>query len=869
MKRSIFLIMMVGILFASCKSEQPDYLNVKLSFERRVDDLVSRMTLEQKAAQLIHDTPGIDSLHIPPHNWFNDCTHGVSRSGIATVFPQTIGMAAMWDDEAMFRIATAISDEARAKHHAYAANGNHWMYQGLCYWSPNINIFRDPRWGRGMETCGEDPYLTGVLGVNYIKGLQGDNPRYFKLIAAPKHFAVHSGPESLRHSMDVHPSEYDFLDTYTPHFKKAIQEGGAYAVMCAYQRLWGIPCCGSLFIDNLLRNEWGFQGHVVSDCGAIHDIFQKNSHHLVETEPQAWALAIKAGTDMNCFGTHPPLLEAVEQGLISEAEIDVSVKRMMMARMRLGQFDPPEMVPYIDIPYSVVDSKEHRELALEATRKSIVLLKNKDNILPLSKDIKKIAVIGPNADGDDVFLGNYNGFPSNLVTPLEGIRKKLPDAEVVYAQGCPVAPGMHHLRPIPVDALYTDPTLTTAGLKAEYFDNDKLEGEPKHVRTDACVDFEWFNAPPFEDLQYDRFSVRWSGVIVPPVTGDYEIGGEAFRKFDLFFENELLLTFNSGWEAEKISKTRRLEAGKSYSVKMEYIQRNSEYAMARILWEKPNPDIRREAVELAKNSDLVILCMGISSRLEGEEKGINIEGFKGGDRLDINLPAVQSELIREIHATGKPAVLVLISGSALAVNWEDENIPAIIEAWYPGQAGGTAIADVLFGDYNPAGRLPVTFYRSVDDIPAFENYDMRGKTYRYFEGKPLYEFGYGLSYTQFEYNNLVMPGKAKTDKNIPVSVEVTNTGKYAGDEVVQLYISHIEAKRRVAIRSLQGFKRIHLNIGETKTVNFILTPEQLSQIDGNRRISEPGTVRISVGGKQPDEASVNAKKVVEKIVMIE
>ncbi|MDR0567104.1 MAG: glycoside hydrolase family 3 C-terminal domain-containing protein [Prevotellaceae bacterium] len=859
-----------ALLFAACQPEpQPDYLNTKLSFEQRADDLVARMTLEQKALQLCYDAPGIDSLHLPAHNWWNECLHGVARTGIATVFPQAIGMGAMWDDEEMFRIATAISDEARAKHHAYAAQGKRNIYQGLSFWTPNINIFRDPRWGRGMETYGEDPYLTGELAVDFIKGLQGDDPRYYKVIATAKHFAVHSGPEPVRHAFDVYPSGYDLLDTYAPHFEKTVREGGVYSVMCAYQRLMGVPCCGSAFLENLLRNDWGFEGYIVSDCWAVNDFFNPKAHHIVETKAEAAAMAVKAGTDLNCGNSYPALVEAVEKGLITEAEIDVSVKRMMVARMKLGQLDPDKMVKYAKIPYSVVDSKEHQALALEAARKSMVLLKNEGSLLPLSKEVKKVAVIGPNANDTEVLLGNYNGFPSNPKTPLKGIREKLPHAEVRYAQGCPLAAQLPSLQPVPAEALFTDAEKKTPGLHAEYFDNDRFEGAPKHVRVDPNVCFEWFTTPPFEDLPYDSFSVRWTGVLVPPVSGSYAIGGEAFRGFKLYLEEELLLQQRSDHHPSKVYEVRTLEAGKPYRIRMEYSQKDTEYALARLLWEKPQPDLRQEAVALAKQSDVVILCMGLSPLLEGEEMKVKVEGFLGGDRLDIKLPAVQTELMREIYALGKPTVLVLLNGSALAFGWEAEHIPAILEAWYPGQAGGAAIADVLFGDYNPAGRLPLTFYASVAQLPPFDSYDMTGRTYRYFDGKPLYEFGYGLSYTKFEYKNLNAPKTVKVGENIALSVEVTNTGKHDGDEVVQLYVAHEDAKRRVPIRALQGFKRIHIKAGETKTADFILTPQQLAQIDVNRWVTEPGKVRLSVGGKQPDREAIDARRVAEASVSLE
>ncbi len=870
MKKHIALLLfaVIFVFFSACKEKekQEAYLDTNLSFEERVDSLVAQMTLEEKVSQMCYESPAIERLHIPAYNWWNECLHGVARSGIATVYPQAIGMAAMWDDNAMFQIATAISDEARAKHHEYASRDKRGIYQGLTFWTPNINIFRDPRWGRGMETYGEDPYLTGELGVDFIKGLQGDDPKYYKLIATAKHFAVHSGPESTRHSFDVNPSDYDFIETYSPQFKKAVEEAKVYSVMCAYQRLKGLPCCGNKYLEDLLRNKWSFQGYIVSDCWAVRDFFEVNAHHVVNTKAEAAAMAVKAGTDLNCGDSYPALVEAVKLGLITEKEIDISVKRLMLARMKLGMFDPDNMVKYAQIPYTVVDSKENQALALDAARKSIVLLKNEKNILPFSKDVKKVAVIGPNADDLEVLLGNYNGYPSAPKTPLAGLKEKLLNAEVIFAQGCALAEKLPYLQDIPSEYLFTDESKKENGLKGEYFANSNWEGQVTHARVDKNVAFTWWATAPFSDMKYDEFSVRWTGVLVPPVTGEYAIGSDAFSGCRLFLEDKLLGEREDVHHARKEYEIMTLEAGKAYKIKIEYKQKNTEYALMHLLWDTPKPNLKQEAIDLAKSSDLVVLCMGLSPLLEGEEMKVKVDGFSGGDRLDIQLPKTQTDLIREIQKLGKPTILVLLNGSALAFNWEAENIPAIIESWYPGQAGGTAIADIIFGDYNPAGRLPLTFYKSIKDIPAFDNYDMAGKTYRYFKGQPLYEFGYGLSYSTFEYEVDKIPAEIKTGEKIELSVNVKNTGKLDGDEVVQLYVTLPNAKE---VRSLQGFKRIHLKAGETKTVNFTLSSRQLATLDqDNQPVMQEGKILISVGGKQPDSKSISAKQVVQKEVKV-
>lgn len=864
----LFLVSLV--VLKACKEPLP-YLNHKLDFETRTDDLLSRMTLEEKVQFMRYDSPGIERLGIPAYNWWNECLHGVGRSGLATVFPQAIGMAAMWDTAQMRAVGDVISNEARAKYHDYVAQGKRNIYQGLTFWTPNINIFRDPRWGRGMETYGEDPYLTAELAIPFIQAMQGNDPKYFKLIATVKHFAVHSGPEPLRHSFDVWPSDYDLAETYLPHFRRTVQEADVYSVMCAYQRLMGKPCCGSKYLENLLRSEWGFEGYVVSDCWAIRDFYEKDAHNVVATPAEAVAMGVQAGTDLNCGNNYyPHLLEAVEKGYITEAEIDVSVRRLILARMKLGQFDPDKKVPYASIPLSVLDSEHHRLVALETARKSMVLLKNESNLLPFSKEVKKVAVIGPNADEREVMFGNYNGYPSSEVTPLAAIREKLPNAVVSYAPGCHLADGMPLLTPLPDNVYYTDKTMQTPGLQVEYFDNIEFAGEPVQKQLDSKIDYVWWDKSPVPGLSGNLFAVRWKGVILPPISGTYTLGGEGFSGFRMMVDNQRFVNVgNSEHNGRRASKTIELKAGVPVEITVEYMQNKTEYAHMRLLWEMPNKNLQQEALALAADADLVVLCMGLSPLLEGEEMKVDVKGFKGGDREEITLPESQQKLIKEIHKLGKPVVLVLMNGSALAINWEAANLPAILEAWYPGQSGGTAIADVIFGDYNPGGRLPVTFYKDIKDIPAFEDYDMTGKTYRYFEGEALYGFGHGLSYSRFEYKVKSLPATIQAGDELKIEVELKNAGKWDGDEVVQLYVSHPDSKQRKAIRSLKGFQRVHLKAGETKILQFVLKPGQMAvRNEYMQALVEPGNLQLSIGGRQPDAASVAAGDVLLQSVVI-
>jgi beta-glucosidase len=848
-----FLIFIASFI-TTAQTENFEFLNSTLPIYERVDMLVSQMTVNEKIDQMVFTSPAIPRLNVPEYNWWNECLHGVARAGYATVFPQSITIAGSWDTDLMLRVGTAVSDEARAKHHEFVRRGKRGIYQGLTFWSPNINIFRDPRWGRGHETYGEDPYLTGQLGMQYVKGLQGNDPNYLKVVATAKHYAVHSGPEPSRHNFNAMISERDLRETYLPAFRTLVMDGGVYSIMGAYNQFKGFPCCASTELLGILRNEWGFKGYVVSDCWAISDFytFQTFSKDAAE----ASATAVKAGTDLECGSSYPQLKEAVQKGLITENEIDVAVKRLFTARFKLGMFDDREKVKYSQIPYSVNCSDAHAKLALEAAQKSIVLLKNHNGTLPLSKEIKTVAVIGPNADNWEALIGNYNGIAKNPVTVLEGIRNKLKNSEIIYAEGSHLAEGVSNLQPIPGEYLLT--AEGKPGVTGEYFANAKLDGEPAFTRTDKNIDFYWESGSPAAGLDSDNFSVRWTGYLVPPVSGTHKIGSWGMPVLEVWLEGEKILFHNSEHHAFHNEKAVQLEAGMKYKFVYEY-KNNFGDGDAKLLWSVPNPMMLEEAVEAAKKADVAIVVLGLSQRLEGEEMPIKVDGFAGGDRTHINLPKTQEDLVKAIKNTGKPTILVLLNGSAIAVNWEDENLDAIISAGYPGQEGGNAVADVLFGDYNPAGRLPVTYYKSVDQLPAFDNYDMSGRTYKYFEGEPLYPFGYGLSYTTFKYSDLKLAKKAKVGEKVLVSVKVTNTGKRAGEEVVQLYLKDEKASTPRPKHQLESFKRIYLNPGESKIVDFELTPRQFSMIGENdKRLIESGWFTIYTGGGQPNIKNANS-----------
>ncbi|GGZ75332.1 glycoside hydrolase family 3 C-terminal domain-containing protein [Algibacter mikhailovii] len=854
-----FLILSLLLVIVSCgfsqSTKQFEFRDENLSFNKRAESLISQMTLREKISQMRFDAPAITRLGVPEYNWWNECLHGVARAGEATVFPQAIGMGATWNPSLILEMGNAVSDEARAKHHKFVDEGKRGIGQGLTFWTPNINIFRDPRWGRGQETYGEDPFLTSRIGVNYINGLQGDDDKYLKVVATAKHFAVHSGPEKSRHQDNYHTTDKDLYETYLPAFEAAVTEANVYSIMCAYNRYSDVPCCGSnLLLSKILREDWGFGGYVVSDCWAINDFWQPDNHGVVETPEEAGAMAVNNGTDLNCGNVFDPSLEdAVLKELIDEAKIDLALIRLFTARFKLGMFDAPEHVKWAKIPYDVVASDKHYALSERVSKESMVLLKNDDNILPLSKDLKSIAVIGPNADLVQSLLGNYHGTPRNFITPLKGIKEKLPNAKINYALGSDIASGWPTLKPIPSKVLRT---AKSAGLKGEYFSETNFKGNPVFTQVDSIISFIWTPKRPIKDLKSDNFSVRWTGELVPEEDGIYRIGLKSSSYGKLYVNDSLYFEYHADYEPLTKYFDTSLEKGTSYKIKIEYENTLSD-PQAHLLWAKLNEDLLPPAIEAAKQSDVVVLCLGLSPEIEGEEMPVKLDGFDKGDRTQLTLPAVQIELMKKIKALGKPTVLVLMNGSALAINWAADNIPAILEAWYPGEFGGKAIADVLFGDYNPSGRLPVTFYKSVNDLPDFKNYNMENRTYKYFKEEPLFAFGHGLSYTDFEYTDLIIKQEVKLNDSISISVKIKNTGKVAGDEVVQIYLTH---KNRLyqPIRSLVGFQRVHLKPKETRSFDYRIGPKQYAFINQNgEEVLEPGEVEISVGGKQPSTSYKN------------
>lgn len=700
-------------------AELPAYKNEKLSFEERAKDLVSRMTLEEKISQMMHSAIEIKRLDIPSYNWWNEALHGVARSGVATMFPQVIGMAASFDEDMMEKVGGIISDEGRAKYHEYQRKGDHGIYKGLTFWAPNINIFRDPRWGRGHETYGEDPYLTGKLGAAFIRGIQGKDKKYLKAAACVKHFAVHSGPESERHRFNALVTQKDLRETYLPAFKECIKEAKVAGVMGAYNRVNGEPCCGSqTLLVKILRQEWGFDGYVTSDCWAIKDF--NEGHKVTRDAAESAALAVKAGCDLNCGCAYGNLIDAYNRGLISEEDIDKAVIQLMTIRMRLGMFDDPKHVPYASIKYENNDCRKHREFSLEVARKSFVLLKNKDNLLPLDKNkIRSIAVIGPNADSREALKGNYYGTASEYVTILQGIREAAGnDIRIYYAEGC-------------------------------------------HLYKQSSTDL---------DAPKDRFA---------------------------------------------------------------------------------------EAISAAQRADVTVLCLGLDATIEGEEGDTSNE-FAGGDRKNLNLLGLQEDLMEAVYAAGKPVILVLLSGSAIAINWADEHIPAIIEAWYPGGQGGRALASMIFGEYSPSGRLPITFYKTTKELPDFHDYSMENRTYKYMKNEALYPFGYGLSYSKFSYSNIrISSEKINPGESIRVKAKVKNIGSFESDEVAELYLKDIGASARVPRWQLTGIHRVHLKPQEEAEICFTITPRQMALIDEEGKcMLEPGKFEIFVGGSQPDSRSL-------------
>jgi len=824
------------------------YLDTDLAFEARARDLVARMTLAEKAAQAGHTAPAIPRLNVPAYNWWNEGLHGVARAGIATVFPQAIGMAATWDPARMQEMGTVTSTEFRAKYLAtLEEDGSSGFYQGLTVWSPNINIFRDPRWGRGQETYGEDPYLTGAIGNAFIAGLQGNDERYYKTIATSKHYAVHSGPEQGRHQQDFYPTPKDLEETYLPAFRTTVRDGQVAAIMCAYNALYGVPACASQFLmEERLRKEWDFGGYVVTDCGGAANIYREDALAYELDRVNGVALGFIAGMDVICgdyrngLTTEPEqIVEAVTRGILPQEILDRALVRLFTARMRLGLFDPPETLPWAGITAEDFDTPEHREVSLDMARASMVLLKNEGGMLPLRAAPAKIAVIGPNADSFDTLVGNYYGTPSDPVTVLDGIRARFPGSEVTYVQGTGLIGQAEES--VPAAAFCLDAACTEAGLSAEHFDNAELAGEPAALGVEERPYVQWRSDGRLS-------SIRWSGFLRAPESGTYSFRYATENGYRVYVDGRPVVEeWGVGDAPSILSGSVALEAGRVYPITVEGWQRGQRGEQW-LVWSRPS-DNGENAVTAAADADLAIFVGGLSARIEGEEMKVEAEGFHGGDRTNIDLPAPQRDLLQRVHATGTPTVLVLMNGSALAVNWADENIPAIVEAWYPGGSGGHAVAELLAGDYSPAGRLPVTFYRGVGDLPGFLDYTMENRTYRYYRGEVLYPFGHGLSYTSFAYAE--PQASTAADGTVTLSVAVTNSGEMEGEEVVQLYLSRSDLPNQPA-RSLAGFERIRLAAGETKRVRFTLDARRLSTVDalGNRLVV-PGEVDAWIGGGQP------------------
>ena len=871
MSRLIWVLMaLLALTRAPSRSEPPadaPYLDPDLPPERRASDLVSRMTLEEKVLQMQSTAPAIPRLGVRAYNWWNEALHGVAQ-GRATVFPQAIGLAATWNTDLMLRVADVISTEARAKYHDAqtrpAPSGPDALATlpgrtaGLTYWSPNINIFRDPRWGRGQETYGEDPYLTGRMGMAFVAGMQGRDPRYLKVIATPKHYAVHSGPEPERHAFDARVSETDMMETYLPAFRATIVESKAGSIMCVYNAVNGVPGCASMdLLQKRLRDQWEFKGYVVSDCGAVNDIHQNHKYTL--TLGGAAVAAVKAGTDLTCGTEYKTLVDEVKAGRIAEAELDRSLERLFVARFRLGMFDPAERVPYAKIPISVNDSSEHRQLAREAARQSIVLLKNQGRLLPLGTSVRSIAVIGPSADDPIGVLGNYNGISSRQVTPLEGIERRFSRLHVRYALGANYTASTPAQVP---SAFLTSPEGSDHGVLAEYFDNPELEGEPKLRRTESRAYFETDMGSPgvVAAVGREKYSIRWTTTLEPPATGQYELAVRTNRwnrtgRVRVFLdEKELEIAggpASQSTPAQTGPSIRRpnsalveLEGGRKYTVRVEFRQ-SATGGMIQLTWIPPADAALAEAEALAKASDVAVVCVGLSSQLEGEEMPVNIPGFRGGDRTSLDLPEPQETLVKAIVATGKPVVVVLTSGSAISANYSALHATAVLTAWYGGEETGAALAETLAGDNNPAGRLPVTFYKSVDHLPPFTDYAMTGRTYRYFKREALYPFGFGLSYSTFEYSGL---SATRTSSGAEIRATVKNISARDGDEVVQLYVAGGSADG-APIRSLRGFQRVHLAAGESREVRFMVDRDALPTSE----------VEVSVGGGQPLAAISHVK----------
>ena len=888
------MLLMAG---ASCTgfAQLPDYQNSQLSAQARAHDLVSKMTLDEKATQLEDWATAIPRLGIADYQTWNESLHGVARAGYATVFPQAIGMAATWDPKMVHAMGDIISTEARAKYNQAQREGNHRIFYGLTFWSPNINIFRDPRWGRGQETYGEDPFLTGRMGVAFVAGVQGDDPDHPKAVATSKHFAVHSGPESQRHTFNVKVSPRDLEETYLPAFRATVVDGHVKSVMCAYNAIDDYAACANknLLVDHL-RKAWDFKGFVVSDCAAIMDV--TNGHHNAPDILHAAAISLEAGTDLSCSIWAPgfnQLADAVRQKVVSEEMVTQAVERLYTARFQLGLFDAPGSSPLDAIPFSANASEANSAVAMKAAEESIVLLKN-DGTLPFKKTLSSIAVVGPEADLIFGLEGNYNGVPHHPVEPLDGIAAQFSGSTIHYAQGSTLAEGAKV--PVPRTA-FSGPEAgvlqnVNGGLTAEYFATPDWTGRPVAVLQAHDIQAEWGDSMPVPELHTHTYSVRWSGKLLVPAAGHYEFSVEPADSFPYSPVDRFRLTLDGKLLAEgdlrkkiDLSAMGNFKAGpgaspaappimngpqpavvpvdfadtNAHEFKLEYSHSGDSAGGGLYLkWAAPAKAQLEEAVSAAKASDVVVAFVGLSPQLEGEEMPIQIDGFAGGDRTKIGLPKAQQDLLEAVAATGKPVVVVLMSGSAVAMPWAQEHAAALLEAWYPGVKGGAAIARTLVGLNNPAGRLPVTFYKSVDDLPAFTEYSLKGRTYRYYTGTPEWGFGYGLSYSNFTFGPVNLSSeKVQAGEALTAKISVTNASQMAGDEVVEAYLKTPQAGG--PIHSLAAFERVHLQAGETRAVVLHLDPRVLSSVDdkGERSVL-PGKYVLTLADAQPAEAKAKS-----------
>ena len=856
--RKLFFVLLslVALNGYAQKTYKYPYQNPSLTPEQRAEDLCKRLTIHEKAQLMMDRSPEIKRLGIPQFEWWNEALHGVGRNGFATVYPITVAMAASFDDILLHQIYTNVSDEARAKNMEAKRSGEMKRYRGLSFWTPNINIFRDPRWGRGQETYGEDPYLTTKMGLAVVRGLQGYNydgtpalingqhSKYAKLYACAKHYAVHSGPEWNRHQFNIENlPERDLWETYMPAFKSLVQEGNVKEIMCAYQRIDGEPCCAQTrYLHQILRNEWGFKGLVTSDCGAIRDFYAPGYHGFSATRADASASAVIAGTDVECGSEYKSLPEALKAGKITEEQINTSLKRLLKARFELGDFDNDDLVEWTKIPISVVASKEHKQQALDMARKSMVLLQNRNNILPLNPQ-QKIVVMGPNANDSIMLWGNYTGTPTKTVTILEGILQKAPQAKFIQGSG--------HTRNEVYESQFNDLNTPEGkqGVRATYWNNEQFKGKPaaQVVNTSRINLDNGGNTAFTAGVNLEHFSAKYETVYTPKEDGDILINVNGEDYLAIILNGDTLFNKWNGHGVRYYSFPAHVKAGEKYNIEVDYVQN---IGLAFLGFDVAKKVVSNQELILNQvaDADVVVFVGGISPRLEGEEMKVNEEGFKGGDRISIELPRVQRELIAALKQAGKPVVYVNCSGSAIALVPETENADAIIQAWYGGELGGQAVADVLFGDYNPSGKLPLTFYRSTDQLPDFEEYRMANRTYRYFKDEPLFPFGYGLSYTTFTI------GKPRLDAlHRIISVDVTNNGKYNGDEVIQVYMRRLNDANG-PLKTLRAFKRISLKTGETATVEIPFQYKDFENWDEQTNTMRvvPGRYELMVGNSSRD-----------------